>query len=65
MLSDLIAKIDEDDSDCLNAPSGAGCFLTLRKIYPPHKEKRLNAPSGAGCFLTGSRAGRGRERIKS
>ena len=37
----------------LNAPSGAGCFLTERcadRIL--HQALGLNAPSGAGCFLT-------------
>ena len=38
---------------CLNAPSGAGCFLTpLRSSVGPSR-RGLNAPSGAGYFLTG------------
>ena len=38
--------------DCLNAPSGAGCFLTATVISTGTSCRRLNAPSGAGCFLT-------------
>ena len=37
---------------CLNAPSGAGCFLTDKTGYSLPFLFRLNAPSGAGCFLT-------------
>jgi len=37
---------------CLNAPSGAGCFLTRSSIMDAYNITRLNAPSGAGCFLT-------------
>ena len=36
----------------LNAPSGAGCFLTDWGPLGCRSEVRLNAPSGAGCFLT-------------
>ena len=36
----------------LNAPSGAGFFLTMHGTAVPCVVKRLNAPSGAGCFLT-------------
>ena len=36
----------------LNAPSGAGCFLTLMAIRSVPEIEGLNAPSGAGCFLT-------------
>ena len=37
----------------LNAPSGAGCFLTGKiQELKEESQKRLNAPSGAGCFLT-------------
>ena len=38
---------------CLNAPCGAGCFLTLtwHMLWLPRRTS-LNAPSGAGCFLT-------------
>ena len=35
----------------LNAPSGAGCFLTEGRDIVRVIEC-LNAPSGAGCFLT-------------
>ena len=35
----------------LNAPSGAGCFLT-GQTHVQRYRLRLNAPSGAGCFLT-------------
>ena len=37
---------------CLNAPSGAGCFLTPTASAAAPALSRLNAPSGAGCFLT-------------
>ena len=37
----------------LNAPSGAGCFLTFPDFSTQvFTEESLNAPSGAGCFLT-------------
>mgnify|MGYP001693139616 CR=1 len=36
----------------LNAPSGAGCFLTTTPTPEPTPTDSLNAPSGAGCFLT-------------
>ena len=36
----------------LNAPSGAGCFLTGKSGEWLNEHSRLNAPSGAGCFLT-------------
>ena len=36
----------------LNAPSGAGCFLTRRQARRVCTQLSLNAPSGAGCFLT-------------
>ena len=36
----------------LNAPSGAGCFLTVRRACLACRWTSLNAPSGAGCFLT-------------
>ena len=36
----------------LNAPCGAGCFLTLRAMGGTRRSQSLNAPSGAGCFLT-------------
>ena len=37
----------------LNAPSGAGCFLTscMSKLQLTRRSC-LNAPSDAGCFLT-------------
>ena len=38
----------------LNAPSGAGCFLTYRVDSGRLFGDGLNAPSGAGCFLTAS-----------
>ena len=41
----------------LNAPSGAGCFLTFPDFSTQVvTEESLNAPSGAGCFLTRSHA---------
>ena len=43
---------------CLNAPSGAGCFLTQCHDHLPGAFLGcLNAPSGAGCFLTRRRRG--------
>ena len=36
----------------LNAPSGAGCFLTGIGALMASAASGLNAPSGAGCFLT-------------
>jgi len=36
---------------CLNAPSGAGCFLTKEATRGQPEQFRLNAPSGAECFL--------------
>ena len=36
----------------LNAPSGAGCFLTVHGLGIGGIILSLNAPSGAGCFLT-------------
>ena len=37
----------------LNAPSGAGCFLTRSRVSTLLTSRpSLNAPSGAGCFLT-------------
>ena len=36
----------------LNAPSGAGCFLTCTRGKEGAMFFRLNAPSGARCFLT-------------
>ena len=37
----------------LNAPSGAGCFLTHSdNVMIDVVKTCLNAPSGAGCFLT-------------
>ena len=36
----------------LNAPSGAGCFLTTASSPTEPPSHSLNAPSGAGCFLT-------------
>ena len=36
----------------LNAPSGAGCFLTIDRLVFLGYSPCLNAPSGAGCFLT-------------
>ena len=36
----------------LNAPCGAGCFLTCGRGGRSGGASRLNAPSGAGCFLT-------------
>ena len=37
----------------LNAPSGAGCFLTFPDFSTQvFTEESLNAPSGAGFFLT-------------
>ena len=54
MLSDLtFPTLLERLPTSLNAPSGAGCFLTCaRDGYTGTKTCRLNAPSGAGCFLT-------------
>ena len=48
----------------LNAPSGAGCFLTRpgRCQRPPLPG--LNAPSGAGCFLTAHFFLRGGENVQ-
>ena len=37
---------------CLNAPSGAGRFLTRDGAWRPVLGAGLNAPSGAGRFLT-------------
>ena len=45
----------------LNAPSGAGCFLTDWGPLGCRSEVRLNAPSGAGCFLTPKLRRRGGE----
>ena len=45
-------------STCLNAPSGAGCFLTQVETVAHGDYARLNAPCGAGCFLTCGRGGR-------
>ena len=53
MLSD--GELVADDSKVtfsLNAPSGAGCFLTLPTPTGGSVARCLNAPSGAGCFLT-------------
>ena len=36
----------------LNAPCGAGCFLTAILGCRRYLHIGLNAPSGAGCFLT-------------
>ena len=36
----------------LNAPSGAGCFLTTPEPSPSPSATSLNAPSGTGYFLT-------------
>ena len=37
----------------LNAPCGAGCFLTCEtRMGHQYPRWRLNAPFGAGCFLT-------------
>ena len=36
----------------LNAPSGAGCFLTTDNKRRVDSWLRLNVPSGARCFLT-------------
>ena len=36
----------------LNAPYGARCFLTLRRISSTRIFPSLNAPYGARCFLT-------------
>ena len=36
----------------LNAPYGAGCFLTRLTMKYPLAMLCLNAPYGAGCFLT-------------
>ena len=40
------------ESVSLNAPSGAGCFLTAYSFHDTRRWTGLNAPSGAGCFLT-------------
>ena len=41
------------DTSSLNAPSGAGCFLTINgKSFVLIKSFSLNAPCGAECFLT-------------
>ena len=53
MLSD--GELVADDSKVtfsLNAPSGAGCFLTWTSLSTGAIVSGLNAPSGAGCFLT-------------
>ena len=42
----------QSTSTSLNAPSGAGCFLTSPLITSRCLRASLNAPSGAGCFLT-------------
>ena len=53
MLSDPPRKCLGSQPRCLNAPSGAGCFLTIRRrVISLAVGYRLNAPSGAGCFLT-------------
>ena len=36
----------------LNAPCGAGCFLTRANVRALDESSGLNAPCGAGCFLT-------------
>ena len=37
----------------LNAPFGARCFLTFRRVTETHSSRSgLNAPFGARCFLT-------------
>ena len=51
MLSDLKVSGHVEVRAGLNAPSGAGYFLTLWRIGGRSMD-RLNAPSGAGCFLT-------------
>ena len=36
----------------LNAPSGAGCFLTRDADAEARRTESLNAPCGVGCALT-------------
>ena len=50
---------------CLNAPCGAGCFLTTVGSRSSSRPAGLNAPSGPGCFLTQARHGsiRGRRSL--
>ena len=53
MLSDYLQTgLMNGSALSLNAPSGAGCFLTLGGIMDAFLVVSLNAPSGAGCFLT-------------
>ena len=40
----------------LNAPTGAGCSLTLNLRWRCSDRACLNAPTGAGCSLTPSGA---------
>ena len=55
MLSDEDEPVPTPKTETgLNAPSGAGCFLTLEMGSVSSSWTCLNAPSGAGCFLTGS-----------
>ena len=53
MLSDLLLLFCKQQQNVgLNAPSGAGCFLTCPLRTGTVKVIGLNAPCGAGCFLT-------------
>ena len=51
-LSDVSLASPRGTRRSLNAPSGAGCFLTKTISPDMSSNPRLNAPSGAGCFLT-------------
>ena len=49
-------ELEEVNARSLNAPYGARCFLTRRKVVVFLDElNSLNAPYGARCFLTGWR----------
>ena len=52
MLSDYTLYAVDEKELRLNAPSGAGCFLTGEVNTSWLVKFGLNAPSGAGCFLT-------------
>ena len=54
MLSDATeAQSSSGETQCLNAPFGARCFLTAEAVGVAVTDlKGLNAPFGARCFLT-------------
>ena len=53
MLSDPARRLLNERKQRLNAPYGARCFLTEKKVAPVMVYlSGLNAPYGARCFLT-------------